>query len=63
MQLVHSCNVLTNLYMLSVMPEQVFIANARNLPVAVPIALCVTAGLAWARRRSDSRAAARARSA
>lgn len=38
-------NVLTNLYMLSVMPEKVFIADPGNLPAALFTAIFVTAGL------------------
>ena len=40
-------NVLTNLYMLSVMPDEVFIANPDSLPVSLLVAALVLAGLAW----------------
>jgi len=40
-------NVLTNLYMLSIMPDEVFIANPDSLPVSLLVALLVLAGLAW----------------
>lgn len=40
-------NVLTNLYMFSVMPDEVFIANPDILPVSLLVALLVLAGLAW----------------
>jgi len=40
-------NVLTNLYMLSVMPEAVFIANPESLPVALLVAMLVLLGIAW----------------
>lgn len=39
-------NVLTNLYMLNIMPEKVFIADPHNLPVALFAALFVVIGLA-----------------
>ncbi len=41
-------NVLTNLYMLSVVPDEVFIANPDSLPVSMLVALLVLAGLIWA---------------
>lgn len=42
-------NIFTNLYMLSIMPEQVFIANPGNLPIALFTALYVITGLALTR--------------
>ena len=43
-------NVLTNLYMYSIAPDQVFLARPDSLPTALAVALVVVAGLVWVSR-------------
>ncbi len=47
-------NVLVNLYMLSVKPEQVIVANPRDLPIDGVAFILVVVGIIWTRQRIQS---------